>query len=142
MITLAAAINEHWHAVERDLLALGKTADDIGTSNLTLCQLISVVVAAPPGTAVHHFAGRWSKTDELLANLGEQQSGLFNLSARYARPGVDSAPQKPYSELSQLANYKGIAFDAAPVDEFTARLKERQRLAREGAASQPENYEQ
>lgn len=139
MIALAAAIKDHWHAVERDLLALGKTADDIGTPNLTLCQLISVVVAAPPGTAVHHFAGGWSKTDELLANLGEQQSGLFSLNARYARPGVDSTPVKPRSEFDALAPYKGIVLESAPVDEFTARLKERQRLAREGVASQPEN---
>lgn len=138
MIKLAACIKDHWHAVERDLLVLGKTVDDIGTPNLTLYQLISVVLAAPPGTAVHHFSGGWSKTDELLANLGEQQSGLFSLNARYPRPGVDTTPQKPYSEMNSLAPYKGLQLESAPVDEFTAKLKERQRLAREGAASQPE----
>jgi hypothetical protein len=140
MIALAAAIRNNWHAVERDLLAMGYHADDIGTK-LDTCELISIVVAAPPGTAVHHFSGSWSKTDELLANLSEQQAGVFDINARYARPGVDSAPAKPRSEMDTLAPYKGIRLDAAPVDEFTAKLKERQRLARLGAASQPEKRE-
>lgn len=133
MIALAAAIRNHWHAVERDLLALGYHADDIGTK-LTTCELISVVLAAPPGTAVHHYdPNAWSRTDELIANLGEQQAGLFSLNARYARPQVDSTPVKPYSEFNTLAPYRGIMLDSAPVDEFTAKLKERQRIAREGA---------
>lgn len=131
MIALAACIKDHWHAVERDLLALGYHADDIGTK-LTTAELISVVLAAPPGTAVHHFSGSWSKTDELLANLSEQQAGVFGINARYARPGVDSAPVKPYNEFDTLAPYKGIVLESAPVDEFTAKLKERQRIAREG----------
>jgi hypothetical protein len=133
MIALAAAIKDHWHAVERDLLAIGYHADDIGTK-LTTCELISIVLASPPGTAVHHFdPNAWSRTDELIANLGEQQAGLLNLNARYARPQVDSTPVKPYSEFEHLAPYKGIILEAAPVDEFTAKLKERQRIAREGA---------
>lgn len=133
MIALAAAIRNHWHAVERDLLAMGKSADDIGTK-LTTAELISVVLAAPPGTAVHHFdPNAWSRTDELIANLGEQQAGLFSLNARYARPQVDSTPVKPYSEFDTLAPYRGIQLEAAPVDEFTVKLKERQRIAREGA---------
>lgn len=131
MIALAACLKDHWHAVERDLLAMGYHADDIGTK-LSTCELISIVLASPPGTSVHHFSGSWSKTDELLANLGEQQAGLFGLNARYARPGVDSAPVKPYSEFETLAPYKGIVLDSAPVDEFTAKLKERQRIVREG----------
>lgn len=133
MIALAAAIKDHWHAVERDLFALGRTADDIGTPKLTTCQLISIVLASPPGTAVHHFdPNAWSRTDELIANLGEQQAGLVNLNARYARPQVDSTPVKPYSEFESLAPYKGIVLEAAPVDEFTVKLKERQRIVREG----------
>lgn len=132
MIALAAVIKNHWHAVERDLLALGFHADDIGTK-LDTGELISIVLAAPPGTAVHHFnPNAWSRTDELIANLGEQQAGLLNLNARYARPQVDSAPVKS-GELESLPPYKGIVFDAAPVDEFTAKLKERQRIAREEA---------
>jgi hypothetical protein len=133
MIALAAAIRNHWHAVERDLLAMGYHADDIGV-NLTTCELISVVLAAPPGTAVHHYdPNAWSRTDELIANLGEQQAGLLNLNARYARPRVDSTPVKPYNEFDALPPYKGIVLESAPVDEFTVKLKERQRIAREGA---------
>lgn len=134
MMALAAAIKNYWHAVERDLLALNFTADDIGTPKLTTCQLISIVLAAPPGTSCHHFdPNAWSRTDELIANLGEQQAGLVSLNARYARPQVDSAPVKPYSEFDSLAPYKGIILEGAPIDEFTTRLKERQRIAREGA---------
>jgi hypothetical protein len=136
MIALAACINEHWHAVERDLLDLGYHADDIGTK-LTVCEFISVVLAAPPGTAVHHFdQTRWSRTDELIANLGEQQAGLVSLNARYPRPEVDSAPaSKPLSDKhgTVTAPYMGIPLEAHPVDEFTAKLRERQRIAREEA---------
>jgi hypothetical protein len=92
MIALAACIKDHWHAVERDLLDLGYHADDIGTK-LTTCELISVVLAAPPGTAVHHHdPTRWSRTDELIANLGEQQAGLLGLDCqiRTATGGFDS----------------------------------------------------
>lgn len=133
MIALAAAIKDYWHAVERDLFALGRTADDIGTDKLTTCQLISIVLAAPPGTAVHAFnPNAWSRTDELIANLGEQQAGLVSLNARYARPQVDSSFVKPRTEFDSLPPYEGIPLDAAPVDEFTAKLKERQRFWREG----------
>lgn len=136
MITLAAAIKNHWHAVERDLLALNYCADDIGTK-LSTCQLISIVLAAPPGTSVHHFDPHaWSRTDELIANLGEQQAGLLNLNARYARPQVDTTPVKPYSEMDSMAPYMGIALESAPVDEFTTKLKARQRRAREEAETQ------
>lgn len=132
MIALAAAIRNHWNAVERDLLALGYHADDIGTK-LTTCELISIVVAAPPGTAVHHFdPNAWSRTDELLANLGEQHAGVLSLNARYARPQVDSAPMaKPLSGPGTLAPYGGVQLESAPVDEFTAKLKARQAKARE-----------
>jgi hypothetical protein len=131
MIALAACIKDHWHAVERDLLALGYHADDIGT-NLTTCELISIVLAAHPGTAIHHFdPTRWSRTDELIANLGEQQAGLLNLSARYARPQVDSTPVKPQSEFDTLPPYKGVQLESFPHDEFTVKLRERQRQARE-----------
>jgi hypothetical protein len=132
MIALAACITDHWHAVERDLLAIGKRADDILTPNLTLCELISVVLAAPPGTAIHHFdPARWSKTDELIANMTEQQAGLVSLNGRYPRPQVNTAEYRPRSAMDMLAPWDGIVFDAAPVDEFTARLKEKQRKARE-----------
>lgn len=133
MIALAAAINTYWHAVERDLLDLGYHADDIGTK-LTTCELISIVLAAPTGSAVHRFDPNcWSRTDELLANLGEQQAGVLSLNARYARPQVDSTPVRRQTEMDFMPAYMGVQLDSAPMDEFTAKLKERQRIAREQA---------
>lgn len=133
MIALAAAIRDYWHAVERDLIDLGFTADDIGVK-LDDCQLISIVLAAPPGTACHHFnPNAWSRTDELLATLGEQQAGVVTLSGRYERPQVDSTPRKPASVLDGMTPYRGVVLDALPNDEFMVKLKERQRIAREGA---------
>ena len=124
MMALAACVRDHWHAVERDLLDLGYTANDIGTK-LSVCQLISVVLAAPPGTAVHHFdPTRWSRTDELIANLGEQQAGLLSLNARYERPQVDSVPApKPLTNAAGLRPYGGVQLDGAPVADFQAKLK-------------------
>lgn len=134
MIALAAAIKDYWHAVERDLATLNLDADDIGTAKLPLTKLISIVIAAPPGTACHHWNPHaWSRTDELIATLGEQQAGVVTLNGRYARPEVDSTPMKPSTELSRAAPYQGIVLDAWPNDEFTERLKERQRKAREEA---------
>jgi hypothetical protein len=134
MIALATAIRTYWHAVERDLATMGLDADDIGTSKLPVTKLISIVLAAPPGTACHHFnPDAWSRTDELIATLGEQQAGVVTLNGRYARPEVDSTTQKPYSELGAAAPYQGIQLEALPNDEFTVKLKERQRERREGA---------
>lgn len=132
MIALAACIRNHWHAVERDLLAMGKSADDIGTK-LSTCELISIVLAAPTGTAVRESdPTRWSRTEELMANLGEQQAGLVSLGARYPRPQVDSTPQKPYDSMAQLAPYKGIQLESADSpSEFMKKLRERQQRLRD-----------
>jgi hypothetical protein len=136
MIALAASIRNHWHAVERDLATLNLDADDIGTARLPITKFISIVLAAPPGTACHHFnPNAWSRTDELLATLGEQQAGVVSLNARYARPEVDSAPLRPNTELTRAQPYRGITLDSLPNDEFTVRLKERQRKAREEAST-------
>jgi hypothetical protein len=132
MIALARACSFHWHAVERDLLSLGYTADDIG-SKLTVWQLVSIVVAAPPGTAVHHAVGNWTRQEDILATLAEQQAGVAHVNARYERPGVDSRPGQTPSAISHMPDYQGVRLDAEyGPDEFTAKLKERQRLAREG----------
>lgn len=130
MIALAECVRNHWHAVQRDLLSMGFHADDIGTK-LSLWELVSIVIASPPHTAVHHATGGWSKEAQLLANYSEQKAGLIGLNARYARPGVDSREVKPLTEFDTLAPYKGIVLESYPADEFTVRLKERQRLTRE-----------
>jgi hypothetical protein len=134
MIQLAHVVRVRWHAVERDLLSMGYHADEIGT-RLTLWELISIVVASHPNTAVHYWMGGWSREADMLAGLSEQHAGLLGLSGRYPRPGVDSTPVKPLTEFDMAAPYKGIMLEAVSVDEFTPRLKERQRLAREGGSS-------
>jgi len=121
MMQLVHIIATRWHAVERDLLALGFRADDIGTSKLTLWELISIVIAAPPGSAVHFATGSWSKEAEMLANLGEQQAGLVSLSGRYPRPGVQYQPATRVSVDEKPAF--GIQLQGMTVDELTAKRK-------------------
>ena len=55
MMMLARVVVEHWHAVQRDLLALGfhSTRTDVGVG-LSVWELISIVGASPPGSAVHN----------------------------------------------------------------------------------------
>lgn len=79
------------HAVVRDLNFAGYHGD----TPITLGDLVSIVIASPPGSAVRYAAeDGWSQQDHLLANLAEQQAGLTQLPTRYARPGV-AEPVKP-----------------------------------------------
>lgn len=136
-MTLVRIMGQSWHAVERDLLALGYRREDIGTPKLTLWELISIVVAAPPGTAVHHAQtrqGSLSQEAQLLADLGEQYAGLINLRSRYARPGSDSSFRPPMQgTIAALPDYSGVSLDAYPAEEFKQRLAEMQRERREKA---------
>lgn len=43
----------HWGAVERDLVAAGLHWSDLGTGRLSLGELVSFVLWAPPGTATY-----------------------------------------------------------------------------------------
>lgn len=122
MMTLTRVMHYHWHAVERDLFTLGRTADDIGTPKLTLWQLISIVVAAPIGTAVREaMDGGWTQTDRLLANLGEQQAGVLKLTGRYPRPGVQSDHVQTRSSASGFTPYGGIEMDLMTPEELKAK---------------------
>lgn len=133
MITLARVISEHWHAVERDLISLGYHADDIGTK-LSVWELVSIVIASPPGSAVFHAGGGWSKEAEMLANLGEQQAGVIQLNSRYPRPGIpEDTPIVPTSDMQRMANYGGIALQPMTIEELTRTIRERQEAAREAA---------
>lgn len=129
MITLARVISEHWHAVERDLISLGYHADDIGTK-LSVWELVSIVIASPPGSAVFHAGGGWSKEAEMLANLSEQQAGVIKLDSRYTRPGVDDIAKVPTSDIERLPHYSGVALQPMTVEELTRTLRERQEAAR------------
>jgi len=135
MMTLVRVISEHWHAVERDLLSFGLHADDIGTPKLSCWEFISMVVAAPPNSAVFHADKRWSQTDELMANLGEQQAGHLNLSGRYPRPGVDAAEQPSSIGNNYQIGDMSVRLDALPVVDFKAKLEKAQAAARSAAES-------
>ena len=84
-------MGQYRHAVVRDLNFAGYHGD----TPITLGDLVSIVLASPPGSAVRYWAeGGWSQTDHLMANLAEQQAGLTQLPQRYSRPGV-AEPVKP-----------------------------------------------
>jgi hypothetical protein len=122
MITLARVGRELWHAVERDLLSLGFRESDIGTK-LSVWELISIVIASPPSSALYHAEyGGWSQTDHLLANLGEQQAGLLQLSSRHPRPGVE------YFEPPEMSTnerpYNDVRMDVMTVDELKQKRAE------------------
>ena len=118
-MTLTRTMWDHWHAVERDLISLGYRADDIGTPKLTLWELISIVVAAPPGSAVHFAIGAWTKESEMLANLSEQQAGLLSVNGRYPRPGVEYRPRT----TSSVKPAFGVVMQPMSPEEFLAKRK-------------------
>ncbi len=144
-MTLTRIMCQHWHAVERDLLDLNWYRDEndgrikhmLTGSEITLWQLISVVVAAPPGTAVYHAEtrrGPFTPEAQLMQNLSEQHAGLIDVDRRYQRPGVDSDFRPPRrGTMEALPNYKGVALEALPVDEHQAKLRQLQEEARERA---------
>jgi len=91
---LTAAVGRYHHALVRDVLALGYRAGDMFTDRLTISELISIVVAAPPTSSLRWFLDNgWTRTDHLLANMTETQQGVAQLSEPYERPGLaDRAP--------------------------------------------------
>jgi len=99
---LTHVVGNHWSAVVRDVLDLGFRAKDIFTE-LTLEEMLAVVISAPPSSAVRHaLDSGWSREAHLLANLTEQRAGLTDLAEPYARPGLEqrppaAAPQHPVS---------------------------------------------
>lgn len=86
---LTQAVGMYWHALVRDVLALGFRARDIFTE-LDLGEMVSIVVAAPPDSSLrYHLDGGWSREAHLLANMTEQRAGLTDLKDPYERPGLD-----------------------------------------------------
>ena len=92
---LTHVVGECWHALARDVLALGYRTEDMFTT-LTLADMVSIVVGAPPGSSVRHWLDEgWSRTDHLLANMQEQSAGVAKLPEAYARPGIEERPADP-----------------------------------------------
>jgi hypothetical protein len=89
---LAHVVGEHWHAFHRDVIALGRDVN-----KLTLAEMVSIVVAAPPTSSVRYFLDQgWSRTDHLLANM-QEQAGHATLPQAYERPGLEARPEDPLS---------------------------------------------
>lgn len=140
MMTLTECIRDHWHSVERDLLAMGFRADDIGTERLSLWELISIVVAAPVNTAVREARdGGWTPTDQLLANISEQRAGVLNLTGRYPRPGVSASEVHMRSANSDgFRPINGVAFQPMEQEEFVRKRAEYMRRNQLAAKRNPE----
>jgi hypothetical protein len=84
---LTQAVGRYGHALRRDLIALGYRPPEV--DRVPIGDLMSIVVGAPPGSALRYFMdGGWSRTDQLLANMAEQAAGVAKLSTAYERPGI------------------------------------------------------
>lgn len=136
---LTRAVGGHWHAVQRDLIQLGKD-EDFDAGRLPVSKLGSIVLAAQPGTATYHaLNGGWTPEAHLLANQLEQRAGLLDVTRRTPRPTVADEPAQP-----KPANpNRVVPFDSLPIEEFErlraanyARGKSRGRKPR-GRASRP-----
>ncbi|AMQ66957.1 tail assembly chaperone [Mycobacterium phage Bipper] len=111
---LTRAIAAHWHAVERDLIELGKD-EDFDAGRLGMAKLGSIVLAAQPGTAVYHAVNEgWTPEAHLLANQLEQRAGLLNMARRMPRTGVPAeTPQPPPTNPRRVDSW-----DSLPLEEF------------------------
>jgi hypothetical protein len=100
-------------------------------TTLNVDEMVSIVVAAQPGTAIYHAVNDgWTLTDHLIATTGEQQAGLTELRKRIARPGVtDTRPAKPVSALDHSKPVQKITFDPMTIEQFEARRRERMKGA-------------
>jgi hypothetical protein len=127
---LTHVVGECWHALVRDVLALGYRTEDMFTT-LSLAEMVAIVVAAPPGSSVRHWLDEgWTRTDHLLANAQEQNAGVAKLPEPYQRPGLDERPEDP------LANARFFPAEIITWDEAEARDKARNAY---GAKNKPKN---
>jgi hypothetical protein len=92
---LARVVGECWHALVRDVIALGFRRQDMFTT-LDLSDMIAIVVGAPPTSSVRYFLDQgWSREAHLLANLQEQNAGMGQLNEPYPRPGIEARERDP-----------------------------------------------
>ena len=130
ILTVAQIVAEHRHAVVRDLNSLGYHGD----MGIDLGDLVSILLASPPGSAVRYAVeSGWSQTDHLLANLAEQQANLTELPHRYPRPGVQGAP-----DPGPVMPDGGPRFSVQSIDELKARRERDRARAAELEASERE----
>jgi hypothetical protein len=82
------------------------------TDRFTASEVMSMIVAAPPGTSVRYVMDEgYSITDHLLATMSEQQAGLVTLQTRYSRPGVQVSEEpksgrKSFGSIADFEKYR------------------------------------
>lgn len=113
------AIGSHWHAVQRDLLSLGLRAADMFTPKITASEVLSIIVAAPPGSSVRYAVDAgWSLTDHILATDLEHRAGFIDLPGRMVRPGVadevkpEKTAQNVFSDISEFESHRAKVIKA------------------------------
>lgn len=128
ILRVANTVSQHRHAVVRDLNSLGYQGD----TRICLDDFVSNILASPPGSAVRYSVdGGWSQTDQLLANLGEQQAGLTNLPDRYPRPGIENAP-----DPGPIGPDGNARMTAGSIEEFGPRMERLRARARSAAEAE------
>lgn len=65
-------IGYYWHALQRDLLGLGLRAADMFTPKLTAPEVLSLIVAAPAGSAIRDALSEGYVSNQLVAALKAQ----------------------------------------------------------------------
>ena len=90
-----SVIRKFWHALVRDVIALGYRASDMFTT-LSFSEMCSIVLGSHPQTSLRYFMDQgWSREAHLLANMQEQQAGVSRVHEPYTRPGVDQRMPDP-----------------------------------------------
>lgn len=122
MMTLARICGQHRHAVERDLLNLGPGyhLKDVGTK-LTMWELVSVVVASPPNTAV--FTAE-TRRDQGIDFTGTEWGQVPTPVDEQPYQRVKAAPQQQSDHLAGLHDYHGVKLNAYPPDELKRKREE------------------
>lgn len=127
---LTHAVGMCWHALVRDVLALGYRTADMFTT-LSVADMVAIVVGAPPTSSVRYFLDEgWSREAHLLANMQEGTAGIARLEEPYRRPGTQERADErlfrgdamSWDEMDRLdAERYGTAAAERPVG--TARVR-------------------
>jgi hypothetical protein len=94
-------------------------------TRLTVGDMIAIVVAAQPGTAVYHATtGGYGVAEHLLATSLELQGGLISLPQRIARDGVTDLRPAKMPDIRDPKTKK-LMWDSMTIPEFEALRKAR-----------------
>jgi len=100
------AIGFHWHAVQREILGLGRRAADMFTPRFTAAEIMSVVMAPNTDSALFYEMSRgYSLADHLLTVRRDR---------RPAEPPAMNDPDAPVQH---------IACDTMTIEQFEARMR-------------------